>query len=765
MTVNLGQSEAHLSGRVVTRVAIRARQVDFRRWMPEMGRVFDKAFAFRGKGTPVDRARPWMPTAIAIAAACDGRRGYLISRGDLAEFLAAHEQQTLIVHDAAGELDALDVAVPGLDIYRAVDADGVEDVQILHRLLALATEGHTDPESDRSGLAALVRGRLKADLPGSRLDPAGQPVGRSYARWLNKPFEVVDADDLEALAWEAFAVRLLSWRLRMLIGSHLADSAHRAWGYVSPGWLSSRIHRWGLLTHNIQVKAAVVLRSITARGLHVDLDRHAELMAGLGAILEEQRAILRDFGYLPGQPSSNRAIRSILGRIERRGGCELARLASGEYATSEEALAPLVVTEPFVRAFLAHRAADHLRSTFLDKMGRRVLHPSFDPLKATTGRASSFGELNAHGIPRDPRVRSCFVPAPDHVLVVADFKAIEMVAIGQTLRDQFGLESDLAVALNAGKDPHVMVAALATGKDEADVTPDERGKAKPVNFGLPGAMSPSGLQAYARVGYGVELDESEVAALTGAWFDLFPEMREFLRNEADLGLEVAGTFGLTPASYLEHTGSRRFHDRGDALSAGDEPSPILGGMFLKAVRSSDPATRSGRPYESIELDYFWSRALACSGLFRGGDRDAVMARRPSPRLQRAVMSLVDAAPVFTLTGRLRANASFPARHNTIFQGLAADGSKLALWKVWRAGFAISNFIHDELVVEVPDGPDVARDVREIRRLMIEGMREVIPDVRVDVECFVSSSWSEEDGVPMATDGRPAPRTGPLETVA
>lgn len=118
MTVNLGQSEAHLSGRVVTRVAIRARQVDFRRWMPEMGRVFDKAFAFRGKGTPVDRARPWMPTAIAIAAACDGRRGYLISRGDLAEFLAAHEQQTLIVHDAAGELDALDVAVPGLDIYR-----------------------------------------------------------------------------------------------------------------------------------------------------------------------------------------------------------------------------------------------------------------------------------------------------------------------------------------------------------------------------------------------------------------------------------------------------------------------------------------------------------------------------------------------------------------------------------------------------------------------------------------------------------------------
>ena len=71
------------------------------------------------------------------------------------------------------------------------------------------------------------------------------------------------------------------------------------------------------------------------------------------------------------------------------------------------------------------------------------------------------------------------------------------------------------------------------------------------------------------------------------------------------------------------------------------------------------------------------------------------------------MRTVGSAPVFTLTGRLRAKASFCARHNTVFQGLAADGAKLGLWNLWRAGFRIVNFIHDEVLVEVPAKSNLA----------------------------------------------------------
>jgi hypothetical protein len=41
--------------------------------------------------------------------------------------------------------------------------------------------------------------------------------------------------------------------------------------------------------------------------------------------------------------------------------------------------------------------------------------------------------------------------------------------------------------------------------------------------------------------------------------------------------------------------------------------------------------------------------------------------------------------VATLTGRIRGRNSFTQARNTPFQGLAADGAKLALWGLMRNG--------------------------------------------------------------------------------
>ncbi len=82
--------------------------------------------------------------------------------------------------------------------------------------------------------------------------------------------------------------------------------------------------------------------------------------------------------------------------------------------------------------------------------------------------------------------------------------------------------------------------------------------------------------------------------------------------------------------------------------------------------------------------------------------------------------------VITWTGRLRANAAYCAQRNTIFQGLAADGAKLAMWHLWRAGFRIVNFVHDEFLIEVPVGADIEVQKLRIKSLMQQGMREVLP---------------------------------------
>ena len=58
---------------------------------------------------------------------------------------------------------------------------------------------------------------------------------------------------------------------------------------------------------------------------------------------------------------------------------------------------------------------------------------------------------------------------------------------------------------------------------------------------------------------------------------------------------------------------------------------------------------------------------------------------------------VDRYKARTLTGRLRVNCSFCAAANTIFQGLAADCSKEAGWRLLREGYILSNFVHDHVL--------------------------------------------------------------------
>jgi hypothetical protein len=301
----------------------------------------------------------------------------------------------------------------------------------------------------------------------------------------------------------------------------------------------------------------------------------------------------------------------------------------------------------------------------------------------------------------------------------------------------------MAQAINAQRDLHRMVAARVTGKSEQDVTKVERAMAKPINFGKPGGMSNATLKLYAKASYGIDLTDREVEALTDAWFGLFPEMRDFLDDGGCLALDVATALGLTPASHHAHTGDDRFLRHRDNAGREHQPNAILGGMCMKVLRSDLPTSREGRPYYPGDIDYFWTQVAALIDSLPSKLQKAVRERRPSQRLQRAVVAIVEGGRVFTATGRLRAHAAYCARHNTVFQGLAADGAKLAMWLLWREGYRIVNFVHDEFLIEVPQDSDLKAAAEEIRRLMIQGMREVVPDVRIDVSYAATNRWHKD----------------------
>lgn len=93
----------------------------------------------------------------------------------------------------------------------------------------------------------------------------------------------------------------------------------------------------------------------------------------------------------------------------------------------------------------------------------------------------------------------------------------------------------------------------------------------------------------------------------------------------------------------------------------------------------------------------------------------------------------------TETGRIKAKCTYTSYLNTPFQGLAADGAKIALYYLDCAKIPVVGFVHDEVVSEVPE--TVAKELLlEQERIMVEAMSVVVPDVKIRVESQISKHY-------------------------
>ena len=97
--------------------------------------------------------------------------------------------------------------------------------------------------------------------------------------------------------------------------------------------------------------------------------------------------------------------------------------------------------------------------------------------------------------------------------------------------------------------------------------------------------------------------------------------------------------------------------------------------------------------------------------------------------------------VFTLSGRRRADCTYTAYLNTQFQGLCADGAKLALYNVARAGYKIVAFVHDQIVVE-SEKDTAEEEMENISKIMVDSMKEFIPDIKISVEGEIRDRWGK-----------------------
>lgn len=170
------------------------------------------------------------------------------------------------------------------------------------------------------------------------------------------------------------------------------------------------------------------------------------------------------------------------------------------------------------------------------------IHTRFEEL-ATTGRVTS-SDPNMQNRETAPGDRECFVARRGHVFCDIDYEGLELRTLAQVCKWGIG-KSRLADVLNAGRDPHNIMAAEILKISEDDAAKRKKNKAdtefkrardvaKIANFGLGGGLGVGALVNQARVKEGIILSPEEGRRLIDTWKRTWPEMREYFNQINEL---------------------------------------------------------------------------------------------------------------------------------------------------------------------------------------------------------------------------------------
>ena len=563
-------------------------------------------------------------------------------------------QAILVGHNVSFDLGVMAAEDESLIplIFEAIDEGRVKDTRIREQLLLLAqgrlTFDYVTRKPAKFNLAQVVFNHFKEDLSASK-----------------------DGDDIWRLRYhELDGVPLESWPQEALLYA-LDDAKWTYKVYQSQAepfeWEGvPYAGRDGVTNEDEQMKAAWGLHLITLWGIRTDPHKVKALEEELAPRVEKLQKMLLDEGLMKerkvkGETKRSKNMAAIRERVEaayKKKGLDAPLTEKGAISTARQVLKDS--GDELLAELGSETNAEKLLTTYIPVLKQGTTHPlnpSYALLKES-GRTSSF-KPNIQNVPRMGGIREAYVPREGTVFIACDYSTLELCALSQVCLDLFS-ESEMAKAINKGRDLHLAVAASILGityeaakrrrKEGDEKVKEARQLAKALNFGFPGGMGAASFSAFARASYSVEIEEDAATYLKEDWLATWPEMRQFFRHVSNLS------------------------------SMGND-------FTVEQLRS----------------------------------------------------------------GRLRGGTNYCAGCNTYFQGLAADGAKNAIWEVAKECYVTEEsplfgcrpvaFIHDELLVEVPEGiEERTAAANRLAQVMVDAMTIYIPDVRIEAEPAAMRRW-------------------------
>ena len=666
------------------------------------------------------------PDAIAPKLVCasfsDGEGALLVGNDSMDNLkksivMAFEEFDIVVGHNISYDLTVIAEAFPDLlpMIFAKLAEGKVHDTRIREKLHNLGTHGKMDFKEMPDGSTRKLSYRLMdLELKYLQLDRSEDKLSAEAWRMNYKT--------LDGMPVEKYPAKAAEYAIEDAVNTFKVYEAQRVCK--------------NLLTEGFQVAVDFALRMMTVAGWKIDSEEVTKLETWLDEALEDQ-SLLEDANILrPAQPPrpyvngacdidgnpkmtagkaasvNKKALGAYIEDLCEEIGIEPEETAKGAVSTASAFLAELAPYDNIIEAYVERQKLQKLKTTYLPnfkwdgEFAERV-HPSFDVLKES-GRTSSytnrlFPSCNIQQV--DPRVRGCYIADNGFVLVSSDYSSLELCSLAWRLREVVGSNTMLSL-IKRGVDLHAYLGMHMAYEFKKDFREACGGLNTDQRYELFMSLKTAG-------------DEEKA---------FFKKYRTFakptgLGYPGGLGAETFVTYAKATFDVDLRAIAEEMDTLPDVKCDSDDPAIILATHMKEIWFTAFPEMRQYFQWVSSQLDS--------------------QSTKDDPKYSYE-----------TPLGMVRRMASYCAATNGAgMQSPAAEGAKLAVFEVVRKcwdstmesplyGSVPLAFIHDEIIIEVPDDETRTACCKELSDTMVEAMQAILTGIPIEAEPCMMYRWDK-----------------------
>ena len=360
------------------------------------------------------------------------------------------------------------------------------------------------------------------------------------------------------------------------------DATIHLWEALAPRLKEAGDRVWKLY-EEIELPLLPVLADMEMAGIRLNTDFLADLSRRLVTRLHEIDLLLKgivghDFNLRSTQQLSNVMFNELAfpakGLKKTKSG--FVSTAAGELDKLKASTAQLSSEQnQFLDLLFEQRQLEKLRGTYVDSLGGLVnvstgrVHTNYSQAGAATGRLSSNGP-NLQNIPirteRGREIRKAFEAEEGCLLLAADYSQVELRILAHIAEEERLIE-----AFRQEQDIHAVTASLLFDVPLEQVTYDQRGLGKTINFATIYGVSAFGLSSR------TDMDPTEAQQFLDQYFATYPNVRKYIDDTIRKAVEEGFVETLLGRRriFLELQGNLPFNQR-QALERQAINAPIQG---------------------------------------------------------------------------------------------------------------------------------------------------------------------------------------------